>query len=103
MTVLKSLTEHNMAAKVRIIATGEIMDFAPNSLVAVHRPDTPDTDEYEYPIGEVEIIADGCDNNTRIEFAKAAMQSLLLRGGMANERLARRSFEIADAMMKHLT
>lgn len=102
MTVLKSLTEHNMAAKVRIIATGEIMDFAPNSLVAVHRPDTPDTDEYEYPIGEVEIIADGGDS-TRIEFAKAAMQSLLLRGGVANERLARRSFEIADAMMKHLT
>ena len=103
MTVLKSLTEHNMAAKVRIIATGEIMDFAPNSLVAVHRPDTPDSDELEYSIEDVEIIADGCDNNTRIEFAKAAMQSLLLRGGMANERLARRSFEIADSMMKHLT
>ena len=103
MTVLKALKEHNMAVKVRIIETGEIMDFAPNSLVAVHRPDTPDSDELEYSIEDVEIIADGCDNNTRIEFAKAAMQSLLLRGGMANERLARRSFEIADAMMKHLT
>lgn len=89
-------------AKVLIKATGEIMDFAPNSLVAVHRPDTPDTDELEYPIEEVEIIADGCDNNNRIEFAKAAMQSLLLRGGIANDRLAKRSFEIADAMMKHL-
>jgi len=91
-----------MAAKVRIIATGEIMDLAPNSVVTVLRPDTPDTDKLEYPIEEVEIIADGCDNNNRIEFAKAAMQSLLLRGGIANDRLAKRSFEIADAMMKHL-
>ena len=41
-------------AKVLIKATGEIMDFAPNSLVAVHRPDTPDTDELEYPIEEVD-------------------------------------------------
>ena len=89
-------------AKVRIIATGEVMDFAPNSLVAVHRPGTSEHDDIEYNINEVEIIPDG-DNNARIEFAKAAMQSLLLRGGMANERLARRSFEIADAMMKHLT
>ena len=89
-------------AKVRIIATGEVMDFAPDSLVAVHRPDTPDSDELEYSIEDVEIIADSCDNNTRIEFAKAAMQSLLLRGGMANERLAKRAFEIADAMIKHL-
>lgn len=90
-----------MAAKVKIIATGEIMDFAPNSLVAVHRPDTPDADEYEYPIGEVEIIPDET-NTERIEFAKAAMQALLLRGGYANERLAKRSFEIADAMVEHL-
>ena len=90
-----------MAAKVRIIATGEIMDFAPNSFVVVHRPDTTDEDEYEYPIGEVEIIPE--DTNTdRMEFAKAAMQSLLLRGGIANERLARRAFEIADAMVEHL-
>lgn len=89
-------------AKVRIIATGEVMDFAPNSLVAVHRPGTSEQDDIEYNINEVEIIPDG-DNNDRIEFAKAAMQSLLLRGGVANERLARRSFEIADAMMKHLT
>ena len=92
--------QHNMA-KVRIIATGEIMDFAPNSLVAVHRPDTPEEDEYEYPIGEVEIIADET-NTDRIEFAKAAMQSLILRGGIANERLAKRAFEIADAMVEHL-
>ena len=89
-------------AKVRIIETNEVMDFAPNSLVAVHRPDTPDSDELEYSIEDVEIIADGCDNNTRIEFAKAAMQSLLLRGGMASERLAKRAFEIADAMVKQL-
>jgi len=89
-------------AKVRIIATGEVMDFAPNSLVAVHRPGTSEHDDIEYNINEVEIIPNG-DNNDRIEFAKAAMQSLLLRGGMANERLAKRSFEIADAMMKHLT
>lgn len=88
-------------AKVRIIATGEIMDFAPNSLVAVHRPDTPDTDELEYPIEEVEIIADGCDSD-RKDFAKAAMQSFILRGGMANDRLAKRSFELADAMIKYL-
>ena len=89
-------------AKVRIIATGEVMDFAPDSLVAVHRPDTPDTDVLEYSIDEVEIIADGSSSD-RIEFAKAAMQSLLLRGGIASERLAKRAFEIADAMMKHLT
>ena len=92
--------QHNMA-KVRIIATGEIMDFAPNSLVAVHRPDTPDTDELEYSIEEVEIIADGSSSD-RIEFAKAAMQSLILRGGIASDRLAKRAFEIADAMMKQL-
>ena len=89
-------------AKVRIIETNEVMDFAPNSLVAVHRPGTSEHDDIEYNINEVEIIPDG-DNNARIEFAKSAMQSLLLRGGMANERLAKRSFEIADAMMKHLT
>lgn len=88
-------------AKVRIIATGEVMDFAPDSLVAVHRPDTPDTDVLEYSIDEVEIIADGSSSD-RIEFAKAAMQSLLLRGGIANERLAKRAFEIADAMVKQL-
>ena len=89
-------------AKVRIIETGEIMDFAPNSLVAVHRPGTSEDDDLEYSIEEVEIIADGCDS-TRIEFAKAAMQSILLRGGIANDRLAKRAFEIANAMMKHLT
>lgn len=89
-------------ARVRIIATGEVMDFAPNSLVAVHRPGTSEYDDIEYNINEVEIIQDG-DNNARIEFAKAAMQSLLLRGGIASERLAKRAFEIADAMMKHLT
>ena len=88
-------------AKVRIKQTGEVMDFAPNSLVAVHRPGTSEYDDIEYPIGEVEIIPDG-DNNDRIEFAKAAMQSLLLRGGIASERLAKRAFEIADAMMKQL-
>lgn len=77
------------------------MDFAPNSLVAVHRPGTPEHDDIEYNINEVEIIPDG-DNNDRIEFAKAAMQSLLLCGGIARERLAKRAFEIADAMMKQL-
>ena len=88
-------------AKVRIIATGEVMDFAPDSLVAVHRPGTSEHDDIEYNINEVEIIPDG-DNNARIEFAKAAMQSLLLRGGIASERLAKRAFEIADAMVKQL-
>lgn len=88
-------------AKVRVKETGEVMDFAPNSLVAVHRPDTPEHDELEYPIGEVEIIPDET-NSDRVEFAKAAMQSLLLRGGYANERLAKRAFEIADAMVEHL-
>ena len=88
-------------AKVRIIATGEVMDFAPNSLVAVHRPGTSEHDDIECNINEVEIIPDG-DNNARNEFAKAAMQSLLLRGGLAPERLAKRAFEIADAMMKQL-
>lgn len=77
------------------------MDFAPNSLVAVHRPGTSEHDDIEYNINEVEIIPDG-DNNDRIEFAKAAMQSLLLRGGFFSERLAQRAFEIADAMMKQL-
>lgn len=85
-------------AKVKIKETGEVMDFAPNSLVAVHRPGTSEHDDIEYNINEVEIIPDG--DNVRIEFAKAAMQSLLLRGGMASERLAKRAFEIADAMIK---
>jgi hypothetical protein len=85
-------------AKVKIKQTGEVMDFAPNSLVAVHRPGTSEHDDIEYNINEVEIIPDG--DNARIEFAKAAMQSLLLRGGMASERLAKRAFEIADAMIK---
>lgn len=75
------------------------MDFAPNSLVAVHRPGKSEHDDIEYNINEVEIIPDG-DNDARIEFAKAAMQSLILRGGMASERLAKRAFEIADAMIK---
>ena len=88
-------------AKVRIIETNEVMDFAPNSLVAVHRPGTSEHDDIEYNINEVEIIPDG-DNNARIEFAKAAMQSLLLRGGLAPERLAKRAFDIADAMMKQI-
>lgn len=85
-------------AKVKIKQTGEVMDFAPNSLVAVHRPGTSEHDDIEYNINEVEIIPDG--DNARIEFAKAAMMSLLLRGGMASERLAKRAFEIADAMIK---
>lgn len=85
-------------AKVKIKQTGEVMDFAPNSLVAVHRPGTSEHHGIEYNINEVEIIPDG--DNARIEFAKAAMQSLLLRGGMASERLAKRAFEIADAMIK---
>ncbi len=88
-------------AKVKIKQTGEVMDFAPNSLVAVHRPGAPDCWEQEYPISEVEIIP-GESDSERIEFAKAAMQSLILRGGMANDRLAKRSFEIADAMMKYV-
>jgi len=75
------------------------MDFALNSLVAVHRPGTPEHHGIAYNINEVEIIPDG-DNDARIEFAKAAMQSLILRGGMASERLAKRAFEIADAMIK---
>lgn len=77
------------------------MDFAPNSLVAVHRPGTSEHDDIAYNINEVEIIPES-DNNNRIDFATAAMQSLLLRGGIANERLAKRAFEIADAMMKQL-
>ena len=85
-------------AKIRIIATNEIMDFAPNSLIAVQ---SPGTSKHYYNINEVEIIPDE-SNNDRVEFAKAAMQSLLLRGGMANERLAKRAFEIADAMMEKL-
>ena len=87
-------------AKVKIKQTGEVMDFAPNSLVAVHRPGTSEHHGIAYNINEVEIIPDG--DNARIEFAKAAMQSLLLRGGMANDRLAKRAFEIADAMIKQL-
>ena len=51
------------------------MDFAPNSLVAVHRPGTSEHDGIAYNINEVEIIPDG--DNARIEFAKAAMQSLI--------------------------
>lgn len=77
------------------------MDFAPNSLVVVHRPGTSEHDDIEYNINEVEIIPDD-DNNARNEFAKAAMQSLLLRGGLAPERLAKRAFDIADAMVKQL-
>lgn len=88
-------------AKVRIIDTNEIMDFAPNSLVVVHRPGTSDHYGIAYKISEVEIIPDE-SHNDRVEFAKAAMQSLLLRGGIASERLAKRAFEIADAMMKQL-
>lgn len=88
-------------AKVKIKETGEVMDFAPNSLVAVHRPGTSEHDDIAYNINEVEIIPDG-DNNARNEFAKAAMQSLLLRGGLVPKRLAKRAFEIADAMIKQL-
>lgn len=50
-------------------------------------------------INEVEIIPDG-DNNTRIEFAKAAMQSLLLTGNNSYEWIAEHSFIIADEMLK---
>lgn len=89
-------------AKVRIKETGEVMDFAPNSLVVVHRPDAPPACcELVYPISEVEIIP-GESDSERIEFAKAAMQSFILRGRMANDRLAKRSFEIADAMIKQM-
>lgn len=50
-------------------------------------------------INEVEIIPDG-DNNARIEFAKAAMQSLLLTGNNSYEWIAEHSFIIADEMLK---
>lgn len=88
-------------AKVRVKATGEILDFASDSLIAVHCPGTPETDEREYSIGEVEVIPDG-SSSERMEFAKAAMQALLLRGRMTDTHLAKRSFEIADAMVKQL-
>lgn len=88
-------------AKVRIKKTGEILDFAPGSFIMVHRPGTPFYDDSNYPIGEVEIIADE-ENSFRKEFAKAAMQSLLLHGNNSDEWLAERAFKIADAMMKQM-
>lgn len=87
--------------KVRIKSTGEVLDFAPGSYVAVHRPGSPYSDDHEYPIGEVEIIADA-DNSYRNEFAKAAMQSLLLHGNNSDEWLAKRAFDIADSMMNQM-
>lgn len=75
------------------------MDFAPNSLVAVHRPGTSEHHGIAYNINEVEIIPDG-DNNNRFELAKAAMQSLLLLGNNSDEWIAKRAFVIADEMLK---
>lgn len=75
------------------------MDFAPNSIVVVHRPGTSVRNDIAYNINEVEIIPDG-DNNARIEFAKAAMQSLLLTGNNSYEWIAEHSFIIADEMLK---
>ena len=88
-------------AKVRIKSTGEVLDFAPYSLVSVHRPGTPEYEYMEYVIDEVEIIPDHDDEYSyRNEFAKVALQALMLHGNNSEEWIARRSFEIADAMIK---
>lgn len=86
-------------AKVRILATNEVMDIAPDTTVIVL---CPDYRRKHIPVDEVEFVPNNYDND-RKDFAKAAMQSLILRGGMANDRLVKRSFEIADAMLKQLT
>jgi hypothetical protein len=86
-------------AKLRILATNEVMDIAPDTTVVVL---CPDNRRKHIPVDEVEFVPNNYEND-RKEFAKAAMQSLILRGGMANDRLVKRSFEIADAMLKQLT
>lgn len=85
-------------AKVRVIATNEILDFAPDSFVAVHRPGS--YEDIEYPICEIEIIPDE-DNSCRNLFA-AALRTLLERGNNSDEWIAKRAFDIADAMIKQM-
>lgn len=49
-----------------------------------------------------DIIPNNIDS-VRTEFAKAAMQALVMRGGFTSDRrLAKRAFEIADAMVNHI-
>ena len=90
-------------AQIRIIETGEILDFAPNSLVAVHRPGTPDYEEQEYPISEVEIIPDvGSHEQERLEFAKMAMHAFIIKGLCSEAIIIENSIRLADKMIKQL-
>ena len=87
-------------AKVRIKASGEIMEFVPGSMIWVQVPGSPEKFQH-YRVEEVEFVAHA-NNSYKIEFAKAAMQSVLMSGNNSIDWIARRSIEIADAMMKQL-
>ena len=86
-------------AKLRVIATGEILDFAPTTYVLVHRPGT--NEQWYMKLSDVEII-DNVPDDKRNLFAMAALQALMIRGDNSDEWLARRSFEIADEMVKQM-
>jgi hypothetical protein len=86
-------------AKVCVKSIGEILDFAPGSYVMVHCPDL--NEDIEFPIEDVEIFPDDI-SNIRNHFAAMALPTLLEHGNNPDEWVARRAFEIADAMMKQM-
>ena len=83
--------------KVRVKSTGEIMELVPKSFIWVQVPDSSKFQDFR--IEDVDFVSETNDHE-RNEFAKAAMQTLLLHGNNSDEWIAKRAFEIADAMIK---
>ena len=84
--------------KVRIKSTGEICELVPKTFLWVQVHNSSDKFE-SFRIEDVELVSD-INDSERNDFAKAAMQSLLLHGNNSDEWIAKRAFEIADAMVE---
>lgn len=78
------------------------MELVPKSFIWVQVPDSSKFQDFR--IEDVDFVSETNDSETndyeRNEFAKAAMQTLLLHGNNSDEWIAKRAFEIADAMIK---
>lgn len=73
------------------------MELVPKSFIWVQVPDSSKFQDFR--IEDVDFVSETNDHE-RNEFAKAAMQTLLLHGNNSDEWIAKRAFEIADAMIK---
>ena len=99
-------------AKIRVKKTGEVLDFAPKSLVCGER----DGEDAEFPIEEVDVISDNDDywEKLRHKYAGMAMpkcidvvsQIIWKDGNIQEETIAKQvavmSVQYADALIEEL-